>query len=46
MSFLLVCMKPENLQTIETRDDIIVSTHMRGTVIPTSVSKEFLKACT
>ena len=39
--FSLVCTKPENLQTKGTRDDIMVSTHMRGAVIPTSVSKGF-----
>ena len=42
----LVCTKSENLQTMETRDDIMVFTHMRGAVIPTSVSKGFLRACT
>ena len=43
---LRVCTKPENLQTKETRDDIMVSTHMRGAVIPTSVYKGFLRAWT
>lgn len=38
---LLVYRKPENLQTMGTRDDIMVFTHMRGTVISTSVSKVF-----
>ena len=31
---------------METRDDMTVSMHMRGAVIPTSVSKGFLRACT
>lgn len=31
---------------METRDDIMVSTHKRGAVISTSVSKGFLRVCT
>ena len=33
----LVCVKRRKLNHSEQEDDIIVSTHMRGAVIPTSV---------
>ena len=46
LCLLLVCTKPEKLQKMETRDDMTVSAHMRGAVIPASVSKGFLRACT
>ena len=37
----LVSEKPRKLNSRCTRDDIMVSTHMRGAVIPTSVHKGF-----
>ncbi len=45
-ALILYVRSLRNFNTEETREVVMVSTHMRGAVILTSVSKGFLRACT